>query len=244
MYSMESKHILIVDDSRDIVEVVALNLKRAGYTVTVAFDGRDALKQIDAKRPDLILLDVMLPGLSGTEVATRVRANPVTANVPITMLTARAEEADQLVGLTVGADDYITKPFSMKVLIARIDAVLRRTSASRAEDGAYTLGPLEIDSISHRARLHGEPLRLTLTEFRILAALLSSSGRVLSRRELMGRAMGPGVTVTERTIDVHLTAIRRKLGDAGRFIQTVRGVGYRAGLDLEGEENIIERASR
>jgi DNA-binding response OmpR family regulator len=169
-------------------------------------------------------------------VASRLRTDPSTAKVPIVMLTAKADEVDQLVGLAVGADDYITKPFSMKVLAARIDAVLRRTGERHGSESKITIGDVVIDLGTHEAAAGGVPVKLTLTEFRLLTALVQAKGRVLSRRHLMSRAMGPGVTVTERTIDVHMTAIRKKLGASGGMIRTVRGVGYRAASEPEGAE--------
>jgi DNA-binding response OmpR family regulator len=201
----DRKHILVVDDERDLLEVVVYNLNRAGYETSVATNGRDALDRINADPPDLVLLDLMLPEMSGTEVATRVRTNPVTAGVPIIMLTAKAEEVDQIVGLKVGADDYVTKPFSPKVLLARVEAVLRRTGKTNAEQRFLRLGTIEINTDTHRVQVDGQTIKLTLTEFRILSSLLQANGRVLSRASLMSRAMGPGVTVTERTIDVHVT---------------------------------------
>lgn len=229
----KKRRVLVVDDERDLVELVAYNLKQNGYDVAVAFDGRSALAAVAKERPDLVLLDVMLPGLSGTEVASRLRADAATATLPIVMLTAKADEVDQVVGLTVGADDYITKPFSTKVLLARIEALLRRAAARPEPADALKLGPIEIDPDTHEARADGRTLKLTLTEFRLLAALIGAGGRVLSRHRLMSLAMGPGITVTERTIDVHITAIRRKLGEHGAIIRTVRGVGYRAALEPE-----------
>lgn len=233
---MLARHILVVEDDRDIADLIAYNLKKAGFDVSVAVTGREAIASISARRPDLILLDVMLPELSGTEVAIRLRSSPATAAIPIIMLTAKSAEADQLAGLTAGADDYITKPFSPKVLTARIEAVLRRASAVADSDArVLSLGPVRIDTETHEVQVNSTPCRLTLTEFRLLAALLQANGRVLNRTVLTERAMGPGVTVTERTIDVHMTAIRRKLGDASSLIRTVRGVGYRAAIDDDAE---------
>src|SRR4051812_1325326 len=229
------QHILVVEDEKDLSELLAYNLRRAGYLVGSAATGLKALQAIAARRPDLILLDLMLPELSGTEVANRVRSNPDTASIPIIMLTAKGEEVDQLVGLTAGADDYITKPFSMKVLMARIEAVLRRTTrAGDDQSGIVQLGPVSVNTQTHEAIVDGQPIKLTLTEFRLLSSLLAANGRVLSRKVLMSRAMGPGVTVTERTIDVHITAVRKKLEPHGAMIKTVRGVGYRATLEDEG----------
>lgn len=227
------KHVLVVDDEKDLCELLVYNLTKAGYETSVAHNGRQALDVLARRVPDLILLDVMLPELSGTEVASRVRTNPTTAHVPIMMLTAKGEEVDQIVGLTVGADDYVIKPFSVKVLIARVEALLRRTH--RAPDGSKRLGlgPIEIDSDTHEVFLDGQSIKLTLTEFRLLAALVQAGSRVLSRATLMAKAMGPGVTVTERTIDVHITSIRKKLGVHANIIKTIRGVGYKATLDQE-----------
>jgi two-component system phosphate regulon response regulator PhoB len=227
------KHVLIVDDEKDLVELLVYNLKRSGYETSTASNGRQALDLVASKTPDLILLDVMLPELSGTEVASRVRSNPQTASLPIIMLTAKGEEVDQIVGLTVGADDYIPKPFSMKVVLARIEAVLRRATRATGEHRHTQLGPIDINAETHEVFVDGQAIKLTLTEFRLLESLIQASGRVLSRSALMSRAMGPGVTVTERTIDVHITAIRKKLGEHAGIIKTVRGVGYRATPELE-----------
>ncbi len=228
------KSILIVEDERDLADMLAINLQRAGYVPRVVHSGRQALAVISADRPDLIILDLMLPELSGTEIARRVRAEPKTAGIPIIMVTAKTGELDQLTGLSIGADDYVTKPFSVKVLLARIEAVLRRATPGDAAN-RLQLGPLDIDLATHEARCHEQPMKLTLTEFRLLAALVQAQGRVLSRAVLMTRAMGPGVTVTERTIDVHITSIRKKLGPAAGLIRTVRGVGYRATTEGDGD---------
>lgn len=227
------KHVLVVDDEKDLCELLVYNLTKAGYETSVANNGRQALDAVAKRTPDLILLDVMLPELSGTEVASRVRTNPTTAHVPIMMLTAKGEEVDQIVGLTVGADDYVVKPFSVKILVARVEALLRRTQ--RPSDGTrrLSLGPIEIDTDTHEVFLEGQSIKLTLTEFRLLASLVQGGSRVLSRATLMAKAMGPGVTVTERTIDVHITSIRKKLGNHSNIIKTIRGVGYKATLDAE-----------
>lgn len=229
----DRQHILVVDDEKDLTELLAYNLKKAGYHVSVVFSGRQALDLISSQLPDLILLDVMLPEFSGTEIANRIRTNPKTAGIPIIMVTAKGEELDQVVGLTVGADDYIAKPFSMKVLLARVEAVLRRTGRGKGESHNLVLGPVEVNLETHEASVRGETLKLTLTEFRILTSLIQAEGKILSRAALMSKAMGPGVTVTERTIDVHVTAIRKKLGDAGAMIRTVRGVGYRVTPEMD-----------
>ena len=234
------KNILIVEDERDLAEMLALNLTRVGYVTRTASNGRAAIAAIAAEVPDLMILDLMMPELSGTEVATRVRSDPKTSHLPIIMVTAKAEEIDQLVGLSVGADDYVTKPFSMKVLLARIEAVLRRSAQAPGSGTRLTLGPIGVDLEVHEIRLEGELMKLTLTEFRLLASLVQANGRVLSRATLMSKAMGPGVMVTERTIDVHITAIRKKLGSSAHLLRTVRGVGYRASLDAHGDEEVGE----
>lgn len=223
------KTVLVVDDERDLLDLVSYNLARGGYTVLTATDGSDALEIAMRERPNLILLDLMLPGIDGTEVARRLRSEPRTATIPIIMLTAKAEEIDIVVGLTVGADDYVTKPFSMKVLLARVQAALRReeTGAASAEEELVRVGPLTIDSSRHDATIDGKSIRLTLTEFRLLSAIVTARGRVLNRNQLMDKAIGTGVFVTDRAIDVHITSIRKKLGAAQWLIHTVRGVGYR-----------------
>lgn len=237
------KTILIVDDERDLAEVLSYNLRKAGYDTTVVGTGRAALDAIAQATPDLVILDLMLPELSGTEVASRIRSNPATASIPIMMLTAKTEEVDQLVGLTVGADDYVSKPFSMKILLARIEAVLRRSR--RDVDGARLvgMGGVRVNVETHEAFVDGEPMKLTLTEFRLLSAMLQAGGRVLSRTSLMTRALGPGVTVTERTIDVHVTSIRKKLGARAGMIRTVRGVGYRCSPENEGDADAEPEAA-
>ena len=232
--------ILVVDDDPSIRDALAIMLERANYSVQTAANGRNALASVAAAAPSLILLDVMMPELNGIEVASRLRANPDTADIPIIMLTARGEELDELVGLQVGADDYVAKPYSNKVLVARIEAVLRRAAASAAggadttgdsnDQRGLSLGPIRINTDTHEVTLDGSILKLTLTEFRVLTSLVEAEGRVLSRSTLIAEAIGPGITVTERTIDVHVTAIRKKLGGHSGIIQTVRGVGYRATL--------------
>jgi DNA-binding response OmpR family regulator len=222
------KRVLVVDDERDITDLVSFNLKRNGYDVLAAYNGTDALEIAQRETPDLIVLDLMLPGIDGTEVTRRLKADPRTAGIPLVMLTAKGEETDQIVGLTLGADDYVTKPFSIKVLLARLASVLRRTETpAPPEAGLLRAGPVEIDSTKHEVLVNGQPIKLTLTEFKLLSALVSARERVLSRDQLMDKAMGTDVFVTDRAIDVHITAIRKKLGPASWLVHTVRGVGYR-----------------
>ena len=226
------RRVLVVDDEKDLVDLITYNLGRNGYEVLSAFNGNQALEVAQRDHPDLVLLDLMLPGIDGTEVARRLKADSRTVDIPIVMLTAKGEETDVVVGLTIGADDYVPKPFSMKILLARINTVLRRREQTPAgdEDAAAAIlkaGPLSIDTARHEVTVNGEPVRLTLTEFKLLAALLGARGRVLTRDQLMDKAMGTDVFVTDRAIDVHVTAIRKKLGTANWLIHTVRGVGYR-----------------
>lgn len=221
--------ILIIDDEPHLVELLAYNVRAAGYEVETALDGRKGLERALKNPPSLVLLDLMMPLVPGLTVAQRLRETEATREVPIIMLTARSEDADQVRGLRAGADDYITKPFSIELLLARIEAVLRRTARPSTQDETQiSMGGVRVDTSTFQAFAGETMLSLTATEFRLLAALLKGQGRVLSRKELIAAAMGPGVTITERTIDVHMTAIRRKLGDDGGMIRTVRGVGYRA----------------
>ncbi len=227
--SNQSKSILVVEDERDLSDIIVFNLQKAGYRTSAIFDGRQALDSALSQAFDLVILDIMLPGMSGIDIASRLRSNPSTSKTPIIMVTAKSEEVDQLVGLAVGADDYLTKPFSPKVLLARIEAVLRRSIVPTGPGArVLSLGKIIVNLDTHEASVDGEVLKLTLTEFRLLANLLAERGRVLNRAALISRAIGPGITVTERTIDVHLTALRKKLGSMADCIQTVRGVGYRA----------------
>jgi DNA-binding response OmpR family regulator len=224
------KKVLVVDDEKDLLDLITYNLQRNGYDVVACDNGADAVETAVNESPDLILLDLMLPGLDGTEVARRLKSDSRTAQVPLIMLTAKGEETDVVVGLTLGADDYITKPFSMKILLARIAVVLRRAEPAPTAGGDTPLlkaGPLTIDTSKHEVMVGGEAVKLTLTEFKLLSALVGARGRVLTRDQLMDKAMGTDAFVTDRAIDVHVTAIRKKLGDASWLIHTVRGVGYR-----------------
>jgi len=231
------RRVLVVDDEKDLVELITYNLGRNGFEVLTAYNGNDALDVAQREVPDLVVLDLMLPGIDGTEVARRLRADSRTAGVPIVMLTAKGEETDVVVGLTLGADDYVTKPFSMKILLARITTVMRRHEQAAGagaggpggagDGGVLKAGPLAIDLSRHEVTVDGEPVRLTLTEFKLLSSLVAARGRVLTRDQLMDKAMGPDVFVTDRAIDVHVTAIRKKLGAANWLVHTVRGVGYR-----------------
>ena len=229
------KKILVVDDERDLVELISMNLQRNGYEVLTAHDGPTGLELARRQKPDLLVLDIMMPGLSGRDVTVALKGDPDTAGIPILMLTAKTEETDIIVGLSMGADDYVTKPFSMKVLIARVAAVLRRKAAIEPSSAILAAGQVVIDQSKHEVTVSGRPINLTPTEFKLLSAILSARGRVLSRDQLMDRAMGADVFVTDRAIDVHITAVRKKLGDLAWMIHTVRGVGYRL-LERKEEE--------
>jgi two-component system phosphate regulon response regulator PhoB len=227
MVSMIRAKILIVEDDRSLADVLSYNLKQVGYEVVVAYDGQDGLTQAQVKSPDLLILDIMLPVIDGVEVCRRLRADTATRDMLIMMLTAKSEETDELVGFTVGADDYVTKPFSVKVLLERVKALLRRrTSEGVGEDVVNTHGVM-VDRGRHRATADGETMHLTRSEFRLLDALIRQPGRVFRRSELIDAALGEDTIVMERTIDVHIRAIRRKLGQRANVIETVRGVGYR-----------------
>ena len=229
------KKILVVDDERDLCELVAMNLQRNGYEVITAHDGPTGLDLARKQKPDLLVLDVMMPGLSGRDVTNALRADPETVSMPIVMLTAKTDETDIIVGLSLGADDYVTKPFSMKVLMARVAAVLRRKASAEPAQAMLTAGPVVIDQAKHEVMVSGRPVNLTTTEFKLLTAIFSARGRVMSRDQLMDRAMGADVFVTDRAIDVHITAVRKKLAEAAWMIHTVRGVGYRL-LERKEEE--------
>jgi len=223
-----SRRILVVEDEEDLLEAVVFALRREGLKPVPCRNGDDALRLVKDEQPDLVLLDLMLPGLDGLEVCRRLRSSEETARIPIIMVTAKAEETDAVIGLGVGADDYLRKPFGLKELIARIRAVLRR--AEDADEGPPTVvrhGDLEVDPARHEVRLQGEAVPMTATEFRLLVHLVRHPGRVFTRPQLLDKAVGSDVIVVERNIDVHISALRRKLGDYGDRIVTIRGVGYK-----------------
>jgi DNA-binding response OmpR family regulator len=220
------KSILIVEDETDLAGMLSYHLEREGYSCRQASNGEIALAEIQRHPPDLILLDRMIPKISGDEVVRRIKGEPRTASIPIVMLTAKAEESDQLVGFALGAEDYVTKPFSIKVLIARVEAVLRRREKLDEGTEVLTAGPIVLDHGRHEVTVVGTRVNLTATEFRILATLMNAHGRVLDRDRLIDLVLGDNVAVTNRTIDVHVAALRKKLGTAAGWVQTVRGVGY------------------
>jgi two-component system phosphate regulon response regulator PhoB len=226
---MPKPKILVIEDERSLVEVLSCNLEREGFEVLVAFDGQEGLRQAQLKLPDLVVLDLMLPNKPGLEVCRELRMGPRTREIPIIMVTAKAEESDELVGFATGADDYVTKPYSMKILVQRIKKELRRRQLKEepAPGKVIESQGIVIDRHSHRALYRDQELPLTPTEFRLLEVLIRQAGRAFTRYELMDAAIGEDAIVLERTIDVHIKSLRKKLGEAGELIETVRGVGYR-----------------
>jgi two-component system phosphate regulon response regulator PhoB len=221
-------HILVVDDEPDLVELVRFNLKEAGYQVESARSGREALQCLRQRVPDLLVLDLMLPDVAGTEICRQVRSDPRLKGLPILMLTAKSEEVDRIVGFELGADDYVTKPFSPRELTLRVRALLRRASGEEERaGGVLEQGGLVLDVERHRCLVAGEELLLTAKEFRLLETLMRRPGRVMTRERLLDEVWGADITVTARTIDTHLKRLREKLGQSGDLIETVRGVGYR-----------------
>ncbi|AZV80296.1 phosphate regulon transcriptional regulatory protein PhoB [Parasedimentitalea marina] len=224
---MSDPKILVIEDEPSQVEVLRFNLSRQGFTVEVAMDGEDGLHAAREDPPDLILLDWMLPSLSGVEVCRLLRRNKITREIPIIMLTAKSEERDKVRGLDVGADDYVTKPYSVKELIARVRAALRRPAA-RVFDKKLSAGPIEIDLEKHIVTCHAKPVTITGIEFRLLTTLIQSPERVFSREQLLDMVWGISANVETRTVDVHVGRLRRTLKKAGEpeLVRTVRGFGY------------------
>ena len=227
---MSQPRVLIVEDERGLVQSLSWYLNREGYEAVVAQDGTEGLRKAQTLLPDVILLDIMLPGLDGLEICRALKAGERTRDIPVVMITAKSEESDQVVGYEIGAHDYVTKPFSNKVLLAKVKALLRRTAGSGETGDVSEHMGVKIDRVRHRVTLGGKPIDLTPTEFRLLECLVRQPGRAFSRHQLMDAAIGEGQIVLERTIDVHVKTLRKKLSAAGgspELIETVRGVGYR-----------------
>ncbi len=223
-----SKRVVVVEDDRDILELITYNLEREGYEVTGATTGEDGVEAARFGKPDVVLLDLMLPGIDGLEVCRRLKADPDTAHLPVVMVSAKGEETDIVTGLELGADDYITKPFSPKVLIARMRAVQRRRGrAPVSEDDVIKIDDIVIHPGRHEVTVVGEPVDLTFTEFRVLHILARRPGWVFTRQQIIDAIHGESYPVTERAVDVQVVGLRKKLGSAGERIETVRGVGYR-----------------
>ena len=224
---MAPKRILVIEDEMDIREMLALRLKKERFEVLEAGEGMTGLKKAQEEQPDLILLDLMLPFTSGLDILRTLRNNRKSAQVPVIIVSAKGEESDIIVGLELGADDYVTKPFNMSVLLARINALLRRFQTAETPKKIVSIGSVEIDTDRFLVTVDGEPVPLTRTEFGILYALAAAKGRVLTRNQLIDEAIGSDADVTDRTIDVHVTSLRSKLGAARALVETVRGIGYR-----------------
>ena len=226
---MSKKKIVIVEDEPDILEVLTYNLKREGFDVSHALDGSKGLALIEQVEPDLVILDLMLPGLDGLEICRRIKGAEQLKQIPVIMVTAKGEETDIVIGLGIGADDYVAKPFSPRELVARVNAAIRRSGMSdrQGRPGIVELEGLMIDEQKFSVTYHGNLIKLTATEFRLLNQLANHPGRVFSREQLINYAAGNDVVIVDRNIDVHIRAIRKKLPGEIQFIETVRGIGYR-----------------
>ncbi|MBC8289490.1 MAG: response regulator [Planctomycetes bacterium] len=225
---MSKQTILIVEDEPSLIEVLSYNLEKEGFTVLTASDGQAGLDRALNVVPDLVILDLMLPGLDGLQVCAQLRNDSRTKDIRILMLTARSEETDEVVGFNMGADDYVTKPFKVRPLVHRVKALLRRSEASsESSSDVISAHGVEVDRMNHVTKVEGEEIELTLTEFRLLWALMRQAGRTFSRLELLDDSRGADANALERTIDVHVRALRKKMGSPGDLIETVRGIGYR-----------------
>lgn len=228
---MEKHKILVVEDERSLVEVLSYNLLREGYEVVTASDGQDGLRKAQSILPDLMILDLMLPVIDGLQVCRELRADPRTSSILILMLTAKSEEVDEIVGFSMGADDYVAKPFKVKPLIHRVKALLRRPQQEHASADVVSAQGITVDRIKHQVTLDGQELLLTPTEFKLLWTLTRHPGRPFRRSELMDICRGEDANALERTIDVHIRSLRQKLLVKAELVETVRGVGYRLKID-------------
>lgn len=219
--------ILVVDDERDAAELIEFNLKAAGYDVVTAADGAEALKKARMAAPDLILLDLMLPEIDGLQVCKILRRDPASAGIPIIMLTAKAAEIDRVLGLELGADDYVVKPFSPRELVLRVNNLLKRQEGEEVKRDRFQVGDLVVDIPRHTVMVNRKRIDLTATEFKLLALLLERKGRVQTREQLLQDVWQYDNYIDTRTVDTHIRRLREKLGDAARYLDTVRGVGYR-----------------
>jgi two-component system, OmpR family, alkaline phosphatase synthesis response regulator PhoP len=225
---MARESVLVIEDDEDIQELVNYNLTKEGYHISCVASGEDGLRTAKSKLPNLIVLDLMLPGIDGLEICKLIKADPKTQHIPIVMLTAKGEESDVVTGLELGADDYITKPFSPKVLVARVRSILRRKAKpSGSEEATVSIHELTIHPGRHEVTAKGKPIDLTFTEFKILQLLARRPGWVFTRYQIVNDIRGDDVLVTDRSVDVQIVGLRRKLGPFGKYVETVRGVGYR-----------------
>ena len=227
--NVPSNKVVVIEDEVDILKVIEYNLNREGFQVRGARRGEEGLELVRKESPALVLLDLMLPGRDGLDICRTLKSDDLTRSIPVIMVTAKGEESDVVLGLGLGADDYIVKPFGIKELVARVRAVLRRVppDSDQADQESIVRGPLRVDPARHRVAIHGEPLTLTATEFRLLRVLAEHPGRVFSRDQLLSRTISPDAAVVDRNIDVHIRSIRKKLGSDATLVETVRGIGYR-----------------
>jgi two-component system phosphate regulon response regulator PhoB len=219
--------ILVVEDEEDLQEVLSYNLRQAGHETTIVGTGQEGIARVGVETPDLVLLDLMLPDMSGTDVCRAIKSDPATRHIPVVMLTAKGEEIDRVVGFELGADDYVVKPYSMRELTLRLQAILRRRATPADGAGVTTFGRLRIDREGHRVWIDGEEVALTALELRLLCLLYDRRGRVQSRPVLLDEVWRMSSDVNTRTVDTHVKRLREKLGEAGAYLETVRGVGYR-----------------
>jgi len=228
---MAKKKILVVEDDRDISELITYNLEREGYEIACLYDGSRVVDFVNKRKPEIIILDLMLPEVDGLDICRTLKSDPDTKHIPIIMLTAKSEEADVVVGLQMGADDYITKPFSPKVLVARIKAIVRRISdvqlLSVSSENVRSFGDFNIDLLKHKISYKNQEVKLTSIEFDIVEFLSRSPGRVWSREQILDNVWKEGKFIIDRAVDVHVRGLRKKLGKAENYVETVRGVGYR-----------------
>lgn len=224
---MSKIKILLIEDEEDIADLIKLQAELAGYKIVIEYDGLNGLRAVEREKPDLVILDIMLPGLNGLDVCRKIKSNVKTQDTPVIIISAKNEELDVVVGLELGADDYVSKPFSVKVLFSRVRAVLRRGKETEKSPKTITFGSFQLDVESYQLLKKGKPIPLTLSEFNILRRLLLSRGKVLSRDQLLDDIQGGEAYIVDRNIDVHIAALRKKLGANFTGIETVRGVGYR-----------------
>jgi DNA-binding response OmpR family regulator len=224
---MSSKNILIIEDEQDVVDLVTLHLRKAGFEVSTAIDGATGLRKARDESPALVILDLMLPRMPGLEICKVLKTDSSTRQIPVIMLTAKAEEIDRIVGLEFGADDYVTKPFSPRELVLRVNAILRRGKGGGVEEKSISVGPITLDAARHHVDVAGRPVRLTSVEFKLLGMLMRRQGRVQERDRLLNEVWGYESVIDTRTVDTHVRRLRKKLGKAASAIETVRGFGYR-----------------
>lgn len=222
-----AKNIYIVEDEPDIREALAYNFKKEGFNTIEFSNGEDCLQEVNKKKPDVLILDIMLPGISGLDVCREIRSDEALSNIAIIMLTAKGEEIDRIVGFELGADDYVTKPFSVRELILRVKVILKKQKESSQNGGIINIGPISINHDAHEVKINDQEVILTALEFKLLDHLLRRKGRVQTRDQLLGDVWGYSSEVTTRTVDTHIKRLREKLGATGDLIQTIRGVGYR-----------------